>query len=118
MIGGMQHRVVRASILDVAPRRPLGFAAEIVGRALDIADDVVPLRTADVSASIDDDMTVTRFATSAGDLSRPGHSAGRGFRAALDFLRSAGASGRLLHRLLWDVPILAQVAGQTALLDH
>jgi hypothetical protein len=41
-----------------------------------------------------------------------------GFRAALGDLRSGSARTRFLRRLLWDLPILAQVSHQTALLDH
>lgn len=109
---------MRASVLDVTPKRPLGFAAEIVGRAVDRGDDTVLLSTVDTTLAIDDDMAVIRLTTPVGDLGLVGRSAGRGFRAALDPLRHGTPVERLLRRLLWDVPILAQVAGQTALLDH
>jgi hypothetical protein len=114
----VDHRIVRASVLDVVPHRPLAFAADIVGRAVDVADDARPLESVDVALSIDDDLTITAFSASSGGLAPVGRSAGRGFRAAVDELRHGTAADRLLRRLLWDVPILAQVAGQTALLDH
>lgn len=113
--------MIRASALDVIPQRPLGSAAEIVGRAVDVADGAdgpTVLTTVEIAMSIDDDRTITWLSTSARDLDLLGHGAGRGFRAALDRLRTGSAGERLLRRLLWDVPIMAQVAGQTALLDH
>jgi DUF2889 family protein len=117
------HRVIRASVLDVTPRRPLSFAAGITGRAVDTIEaagtgDAEVIRTAEVQLTLDEDMRIAAFSSSAGDLGLVGQSAGRGFRAALEPLRAAGAEQRLLARLLWDVPMFAQVAGQTALLDH
>ena len=109
---------MRASVLDVVPRRPLAFAAELTGRAVDVADGAGELESVEVALSVDDDLTITAFSASTGDLDLVGRPAGRGFRAAVQALARGSSAERLLRRLLWDVPIVAQVAGQTALLDH
>jgi hypothetical protein len=41
-----------------------------------------------------------------------------GFRAALTQLQTISPAARLLRRLLWELPILVPVSGQTWLLDH
>ncbi len=112
--------IVRASVLDVVPERALSMAADLRGTSVDIpAGGNDPIRQVDVQASVGADALLTAFSASYAPVpDLVGRSAGRGFRAALDPLAQHGAPGRQLRRLLWDLPILVQVAGQTALLDH
>jgi len=109
---------VRATALDIVPSRPLARAAVVTGRAADLHDDVV-LREIEFRAQIDDDGLLARWDS---DAALPdgllGATTGAGFRRSLAPLGEGGPSERLLRRMLWDLPILSQVAGQTALLDH
>ena len=112
--------LARAFVVDVTPRRKLALAADVRGCAADcLSSQSSPLRRVDVNAAIDDDGRLTRFECVPDQpIELLGRTAGRGFRAALQPLIASGPTGRLLRRVLWDLPILAQVAGQTALLDH
>jgi hypothetical protein len=112
--------LARALVLDVLPHRKLALAADLRGCAVDcLSPQSSPLRRVDVSAAIDDDGMLSRFeCVPEPPIELLGRSAGRGFRAALQPLTACGPTGRLMRRMLWDLPILAQVAGQTALLDH
>jgi hypothetical protein len=112
--------LARAFVLDVTPRRKLALAADVRGCAVDcLSSQSSPLRRVDLSAAIDDDGVLGRFeCVPDPPIELLGRTAGRGFRAALQPLTESGPTGRLLRRMLWDLPILAQVAGQTALLDH
>jgi hypothetical protein len=112
--------VVRATALDVVPERPMALAAVVTGHAVDtISGQPAPIRELELRAVLDDEARLISLDGSVelpGDL--VGRVVGRGFRASLQPLLDGGPTGRLLRRLLWDLPIVAQVAGQTALLDH
>ena len=112
--------LARAFVLDVTPHRTLARSADVRGGAVDcLSSRPSPLRRVDLTAAIDDDGGLSRFDCVPDPLIQLlGRPAGRGFRAALQPLTGSGPNGRLLRRVLWDLPILAQVAGQTALLDH
>lgn len=106
-------------MLDVAPRRVLARAADVSGCAIDTDHRGTALRRVDVRAEVDDDGMFAAFhSTVDGSPEFVGRAAGKGFRASLAPLTGAGPTARLLRRLLWDLPISMQVAGQTALLDH
>ena len=112
--------LARAFVLDVTPHRTLARSADIRGCAVDcLSSRPSPLRRVDLTAAIDDDGVLSRFDCVPDPVIQLlGQPAGRGFRTALQPLTGSGPNGRLLRRVLWDLPILAQVAGQTALLDH
>jgi len=110
---------VRAMVLDVTPERPLSRACIVHARAADtISADHV-----DLTAAVDDHGALARLSGAEllaeavlSDLN--GAAVGRGFRARLAPLALRGPRERLLRRVLWELPIVVQVAGQTALLDH
>jgi len=113
----MDH--VRAIVLDVTPERPLARACVVHARAT----DTVNTNHVDLTAAVDDRGTLARLAGAEiaaeaflSDLN--GATVGRGFRARLAPLAQLGPHERLLRRVLWELPIVVQVASQTALLDH
>ncbi len=114
----MSVRVARTTSVVIEP-----VAGVITGQGRDVLvqddDREEVLRAVTIRAELDERQQLLALDTSwdAPTDGLIGRRVASGFRAALSNLATT-PEHRLLRRMMWDLPILAQVGGQTFLLDH